>query len=409
LSKINKKLVLLTSHFPFGNSETFLENEFPFLKRGFSEITIATENHTGNCRISSDKIEIIKVGGIGFFNRISSFCNIVFWCEIVKLIKSKSLTFHTFRTAWYSLSKVLSIKKSIHTLFEKSNFNDTIFYSYWLDEKAITLGLLKRQFPNSKCISRAHGWDIYQERHKENYLPFRSFILNEITSTFTISQNGKNYLSTQFPQIKDRISVSRLGTFRLHQNTSKKESTNIQILSISSIIPLKRVDKILKVISQITERKIHWTHIGDGSLYSSIHEKAKATENQNPNFSFTFLGQKSNTEVREFLSEEYIDLFINLSETEGIPVSIMEAQSAGIPVLATAVGGTSEIVNNENGILVNKDEKDEIIAQKIKNYLDLPEVEKQKKRELSYQNWKEYYNAETNYTNFIQTILELKP
>jgi glycosyltransferase involved in cell wall biosynthesis len=87
----------------------------------------------------------------------------------------------------------------------------------------------------------------------------------------------------------------------------------------------------------------------------------------------------------------------------------MEAQSAGIPVLATAVGGTPEIVNNENGILVDKDEKDELIALKIKNYLDLPEVEKQKKRERSHQNWKENYNAETNFTNFIQTILELKP
>jgi len=46
---------------------------------------------------------------------------------------------------------------------------------------------------------------------------------------------------------------------------------------------------------------------------------------------------------------------MNLSETEGIPVSIMEAQSAGVPILATNLGGTSEIVNNENGFLVEKD------------------------------------------------------
>jgi glycosyltransferase involved in cell wall biosynthesis len=111
--------------------------------------------------------------------------------------------------------------------------------------------------------------------------------------------------------------------------------------------------------------------------------------------------------VREFLSEQYIDLFINLSETEGIPVSIMEAQSAGITVLATAVGGTPEIVNNENGILVEKDENDEIITQKIIDYFNLPKEEKQKKRELSFQNWKENYNAETNYTHFIQTVLDL--
>jgi glycosyltransferase involved in cell wall biosynthesis len=122
---------------------------------------------------------------------------------------------------------------------------------------------------------------------------------------------------------------------------------------------------------------------------------------------YEFFGIQPNDYILNFYNENYIDLFINLSESEGIPVSIMEAQSAGIPVLATAVGGTPEIVNDENGILVDKNEKDEIITQKIINYLNLPEVEKQKKRELSYQNWKENYNAETNYTNFIQTILKL--
>jgi len=302
----------------------------------------------------------------------------------------------------------LAVKKTILAHNEKLYFQDSVFYSYWLDEKGIALGLLKRQFPNAKCISRAHGWDVYQERHKENYLPFRDFMLNELDSIITISQNGKDYLSTQLPQFKEKISVSRLGTLSIFQNDLNKESAYIQILSISSIITLKRLEKILIVISKIIDRKIHWTHIGDGPLFDSIQTQAKEIENQNPNFSFTFPGQKSNTEVREFLSTNFVDLFINLSETEGIPVSIMEAQSAGIPVLATSVGGTPEIVNNENGILVNKDEKDEIITQKIRAYFNLPEEEKQKKRELSFQNWKENYNAETNYTNFIQTILELK-
>ena len=44
-----------------------------------------------------------------------------------------------------------------------------------------------------------------------------------------------------------------------------------------------------------------------------------------------------------------------MSETEGIPVSIMEAQSYGIPVIATNVGGTSEIVHDGiNGVLLSR-------------------------------------------------------
>ena len=47
---------------------------------------------------------------------------------------------------------------------------------------------------------------------------------------------------------------------------------------------------------------------------------------------------------------------MNVSESEGIPVSIMEASSFGIPVIATNVGGVGEIVENGyNGLLLNKD------------------------------------------------------
>ena len=47
-------------------------------------------------------------------------------------------------------------------------------------------------------------------------------------------------------------------------------------------------------------------------------------------------------------------MFINLSSSEGIPVSIMEAQSFGIPVIATNVGGSGEIVVSETGVLVDE-------------------------------------------------------
>jgi glycosyltransferase involved in cell wall biosynthesis len=402
-----KSLILLTSEFPYAKGETFLENEFTFLESNFSSIIILTESNIGASRIESNKTKTFLINKPGKLERISALIHILFWTEIGYLLKNKKFTIYTFRTAWYSLSKALAIKKTISRDLKK-DLENAVFYSYWMDEKAIALGLLKRQYPNATCISRAHGWDVYQERHKENYLPFRNIILDELDYTITISRNGKDFLSNEYPKFKDKIRVSPLGTLSIFQNDLRKECEYIQILSISSIIPLKRVDRILNVTSQITDRKIQWTHIGDGPLLDSIQKKAKDIENQNPNFSFTFLGQKSNTEVREFLSANFVDLFINLSETEGIPVSIMEAQSAGITVLATSVGGTPEIVNNENGILVEKDEKDEQISQKIIAYFNLPEEEKQKKRELSCQNWKENYNAETNYTNFIQTILELK-
>ena len=83
-----------------------------------------------------------------------------------------------------------------------------------------------------------------------------------------------------------------------------------------------------------------------------------------------------------------VDLFLNVSEYEGVPVSVMEAQSFGIPVIATAVGGTPEIVNEENGFLLPENPSQDEIASAI--YDVVTNKEKwEKKRMLSRKNWEE--------------------
>jgi glycosyltransferase involved in cell wall biosynthesis len=56
--------------------------------------------------------------------------------------------------------------------------------------------------------------------------------------------------------------------------------------------------------------------------------------------------------VRDFYLTQPVDVFVNASTTEGVPVSIMEAMSFGVPVVATDVGGTGELVNSRNGALL---------------------------------------------------------
>ncbi|NJK95527.1 MAG: glycosyltransferase [Bacteroidales bacterium] len=46
-------------------------------------------------------------------------------------------------------------------------------------------------------------------------------------------------------------------------------------------------------------------------------------------------------------------MFLNTSLSEGVPVSVMEALSFGLPVIATDVGGTGELINDEVGMLIN--------------------------------------------------------
>ncbi len=333
--------------------------------------------------------------------RINSLFNQEFYRELNYLRQIGKFNLTTFRTAWYSLSKAQSIAQQLESTIEKDK---AIFYSYWLDEKAIALALFKRKNPCIKVVSRAHGWDVYEERHPNNYLPYRNLLAENLDMVYTISENGKAYLSDLFPRLKEKTHVSRLGTMPLRSIPESKNVDQFQLLSISSIIPLKRVEKILEVVSSIPNIKIKWTHIGTGSEFEKIKELAIQKSQQNQNFSFDFLGQLSNSVVRELLSTNFFNLFINLSETEGIPVSIMEAQSASIPVLATNVGGTSEIVNNENGFLIEKDFNLEYVVSIIQKYLSSAVEDKLQKRNSSCDNWKQNYNAETNYKEFVKLL-----
>ena len=396
-----KRLALLSSEFPYGTGETFLENEFPILVENFEEIVIFSESNKGESRINKSSVEVQLIKSFNWMSRINALLNKEFYRELNYLGKKGKLNRSTLRTAWYSLTKALSIEKQLESISEKEK---AVFYSYWLDEKAIALALLKKKYPNLKAISRAHGWDVYEERHPNNYLPYRNLLAENLDSVFTISENGKAYLLDRYQILTEKIQMSRLGTLPLVAIPEKLKSDSFHILSISSIIPLKRVEKILEVVSCIPTIKIKWTHIGTGSEFEKIKDIAIQKSQQNPNFSFELKDQMTNTEVRGLLASNYFDLFLNLSETEGIPVSIMEAQSAGIPVLATNVGGTSEIANNENGFLVEKDFNQEEVVSIIQKYLTSTDEEKQRKRNASYENWKQSYNAETNYNQFVELL-----
>ena len=94
------------------------------------------------------------------------------------------------------------------------------------------------------------------------------------------------------------------------------------------------------------------------------------TTNIRNNIKINFLGKLEKEKVMNFYLTNHVDLFLNTSISEGIPVSIMEAISFGIPILATNVGGTKEIVNNTTGFLIDAEFKPENIAEIIDNRLN---------------------------------------
>lgn len=411
---MKKDLFVLCNSYPFSTGEFFLDDEIFVLSHYFNDIWVLTNANEGSTkRQTPDNVKILNYNKTTFtqklFFRFKAFFFIPLWKDFLKshkVFQTETFSLKTFKSLWASYQDATAVKKTVLQYVNKNkiSIDKTIFYAYWHDNKALALAMLKNQH-SIKAIARAHGWDMDYKRHPHPYLPFKNYIASSLNYNISISSFGKKMLEkVTKTSCHDKIIVSRLGKNNERQALhEKKEKNKFLICSCSSLIPLKRVDLIIELINKLQiDFNVHWVHFGDGNLKSEIELKAKKL-----NLSFELKGNVPNQQILDFYSENYIDLFINASNFEGVPVSIMEAQSAGIPVLATNVGGTSEIVNNENGFLVAKDFDIKETAKLITQYFELSEDKKMQKRTLSYQNWKENYNAEKNYTAFAELLQSL--
>ena len=119
---------------------------------------------------------------------------------------------------------------------------------------------------------------------------------------------------------------------------------------------------------------------------------------------FEFKGYTSNETILDFYRDNFVDLFVNVSGSEGIPYSIMEAISAGIPILATDVGGTSESITEDFGYLLSENFEAKDAATIVVKHLNLPSIEHLNKRKSAYQFWQNHFEASKNFEEFYQNI-----
>jgi glycosyltransferase involved in cell wall biosynthesis len=407
---MKKNLFLITSLFPFGSAETFLETEIKTLSNSFNEIIIMPINSFGKKREVPSNCSI--------FTFINGKKNIFNFLKVFYLIISNREIFIEFINLWtktngFKKSKIfvasainsIGIKKQIELYIKNQSTKDFIFYSYWCDDSAIALALLKEEKKIKFAIARAHRWDVYFEENPYDYLPMRTYLLTHLDQIFPISENGKRYIDTFWKGDK-KTTLSRLGVKNQDTFKSKNHSDDtIFMVSCSTTKPVKRINLIIDSLKEITEFKVNWVHFGDGSELEELKKEAflKLPEN----ISIEWKGNRSNHEILEYYTIENPDIFINVSSSEGIPVSIMEAYSFGIPCIATDVGGTCEIVNNENGILLSPNPNFSEIKYAIFTFAKMNEStfysfrrnarNTQLKKFSSENNYKEFYDKITKY------------
>jgi glycosyltransferase involved in cell wall biosynthesis len=116
---------------------------------------------------------------------------------------------------------------------------------------------------------------------------------------------------------------------------------------IGRITQIKRPDRFLDVVAEVKSSgiKLHFIVAGAGELLQYCQDRAESE-----NLPVTFLGWREDIEVVLAAA----DLVLLTSDNEGTPLSLIQAGMVGIPVVATNVGSTNEIVvNGETGLLTD--------------------------------------------------------
>lgn len=397
-TKNDRICVFFSSDFPY---ETTLINEFPVMATQFDKVYYFPTNFSDkigptnlpNNAVMVDLLEKSKENWrkptVGILFTAAS----LYATEALKKGNLKSYTIY-FKSYFSILLRNLIWAKELKKFIKTNHLEEAFYYDYWFENATIALAYLKRKKVIKTVISRSHRFDLYDASWGPNgRVPFRSFKIKQLDAVYTVALHGKEYFQSKIkPQFQNKIKLSYLGISMPEINFDKFENNeSFLIVSASNTRDFKRVELIPEVLNKLN-KKIHWVHFGAGPMDTLVQDNISRLAN---NVTAEFRGFVPNSEVLRFLKNEPIDLFISLSTSEGLPISMMESVAFGIPVFAGNVCGIPDLITEETGSMFELEDNPEEIARKLDRQL-----EKKLNRENIVKFARNRFDFKKNYANF---------
>lgn len=208
--------------------------------------------------------------------------------------------------------------------------------------------------------------------------------------------------------------MSRLGSPAILTDspTPAGNGNDITFFSCSRIAAEKRVHLNYRLIRALAlsspDMNFRWMHIGTGDKLASLLNEV--THQCPANLNVTIESDRiDNENVHQFYHDNRVDWFMLMSETEGgVPVSICEAMSHGVPVIAASSGAIPEIVDSSTGVLLSHDPDDNEFLTAINRFISDREAAG-KLRVNARERWRNSFNSQQLRDSFASEISQLLP
>lgn len=396
------RLILFTANYPFaynGGETMFVAPEMPWLCQRFDEVVVVPLHDAGEqlalppgCLLDRGLARRWRQAAAwyllkamvwpGFFSEIWRGLTQGGWVGGARVWRWAGVAAAT--RAW---------------LTEQRRSESTCVYSYWRGGQTLAAVRWARLHPGSRVVTRVHGYDLYAEAFTPPFQPWTQ-LYQRVTLTMTVSQHGHDYLRRQgVPE--DKLLLARLGVAAARVLCRASDDGVWRIVSCSNVIVLKRVHLVAQTLmalaSQHGARRIEWVHFGGGAGLDALHAQVAAAP---ANLSITLMGAVPNKTVLAHYETQAVDVFVLLSESEGLPVVIQEALAHGVPVVATDVGGVSEAVNpnGENGALLKSDATSAEFVSALERLLLASDEARTARREAAWRTWAEKFDSDRNHS-----------
>ena len=282
-----------------------------------------------------------------------------------------------------------------------------LLYSYWRGGQTLAAARWRGEHAGTVAVTRVHRYELYDEAFDPPFQPWTS-VYRALDVVIAIAQHGADYLRARGVA---RIRIARLGVAAATQRTQASSDGVWRLVSCSSLTSVKRVDRCAMLVAEIArrhpERRVEWTHFGAGPERGGVEASLRSAP---ANLRSTLAGQVPNDVVLRHYRTHPVDVFMLLSESEGLPVSIQEALAHGIPVLASDVGGVGEAVDaaGDNGALVQPEAPMPLIADALERLLLASEPERAARRQAAWQRWALAFDAVRNHAQLAAALVAIQ-
>jgi len=292
-----------------------------------------------------------------FVSKLNILLSIYYFKDLIKgkVIKEKTedITNKLGKVKYIKCSSLNSLKeelKKYDVIYSKNEILEAFTLKYLIGYKNLPPIIFGCHTPIYYPIAKS----FHAKLHNFLYNSFvYRYLTNGVKKFHVINSGDETRLGKLFPKkliVKiyypfDFDHYLKEGIF---QYNHKFDKDKINILWTGRLVEQKGVDDLVKIVNTVNEsgyiKKIIWNICGDGAEKDKILDLIKW---QNVNY----LDYVENKYMPSIYKQN--SLFISTSHWEGFPYNLLEAQSAGLPVLAYNVSGCNDIIDNKvNGILV---------------------------------------------------------